>query len=124
MRHRKRPLSLLIIGILSFITLASFVYFFSPDTIITFPGMVAYLPLSLVQYIRIPPFSIFFLLLAIFLFSIGSYLFKNKIHGILIAVFVVTYLIFRLNHLTNLFFLFLLLALFVTLELFVSNKRE
>jgi hypothetical protein len=124
MRHRKRPLSLLIIGMLSLITLAGFIYFFPPETIITFPGLVTYIPLSFVQYIHIPPLSLFFLLFAIFLFSLGSYIFKNKIHGILIAIFVVTYFIFRLNRLTNLFFLLLLLALFVTLELFVSNKKE
>ncbi|HVA96521.1 MAG TPA: hypothetical protein VND99_02610 [Candidatus Acidoferrales bacterium] len=122
MRSRKRPLTLLIAGILSLCALAGFIYFLSPETPISFSGMITGLPFSLDKYIRIPPVSIFFLLLALFLFSIGSYIFKSIKHGILIAGFVIIYLTFRLNHLTNPFFLVLLLALFFVLELLVSSR--
>jgi hypothetical protein len=123
MRYRKRPLPLLIIGILSLTALFYLIYFFSPDINITFPAVALVLPGSISKYINIPPVDVFFILLTIFLFSLGSYVFKSIKHGILIAGFAVTYLIFRLNHLTNPFFLVLLLALFFVLELFVSSRN-
>jgi len=124
MRHRGRPLLLLFIGIISLIALGCLIYFSPPNSSITFTGILANLPFSLERFIEIPTMILFFLLLALFLFGTGSYIFKSKIHGVLISAFVIIYLIFRLNHLTNPFFLILLLALFVTLELFVSNRKD
>ena len=122
MRHQKRPLSLLIIGIISLVTLAYLIYFFPPNSNLTFPKIITTLPISLENYLQIPPLILFFLLTAIFFFSIGSYIFKSKAHGILIAGLVIVYLLFRLYHLTHPFFLILLLALFLVLELFVSSR--
>jgi hypothetical protein len=124
MRQHKRPLSLLIIGIISLLTLAALVYYFPPNNNLTFPDTLVTIPFSLAKFIQIPPTIIFFVLLAIFLFSIGSFSFKSKAHGILIAGMVVIYLLFRLNHLTHPFFLILLLALFFTLEMLVSSKNN
>jgi len=124
MRHHQRPLVLLITAIISFLALCCFVYFVSPTKEITLPGSLTDLPFSFDRFLHIPPISIFFVLIALFLFSAGSYLLKSKAHGILIAGFVVIYLLFRLNHLTHPFFLILLLALFFVLELLVSSKNN
>jgi hypothetical protein len=124
MRHRNRPLSLLLIGLVSFIILACLIYFFPPTANLTFPETLPNLPFSLENYLQIPPLFLFFLLTAIFFFSIGSYILKSKAHGILIAGLVITFLLFRLYHLTHPFFLILLLALFFTLEMFVSSRGD
>lgn len=124
MRHRQRPLVLLITAIVSFLALCCFVYFVSPTTDISLPEMLTGLPFSLDRFLHIQPLIIFFPLFAIFLFSAGSYIFKSKKHGVLIAGFAIIYLLFRLNHLTHPFFLILLLALFFVLELFVSSKNN
>lgn len=100
---------------LSCIFLASFIlliFYFSPTW---------YFPLLT---IRITGIIFFFILLFLTLFSLVAFIFKSKIHGVLVGTFVIIYLIFRLNHLTSPFFVIMLLALFVTLELFASNKRD
>src|SRR5271170_3745249 len=101
MRSRRRPLSLLIIGIISLLTLALLIYFFSPNANLIFPQTMVKFPLSLDKYAQVPPIILFFILIAIFFFSLGSYIFKSKAHGVLIAGLVVTYLLFRLNNLTH-----------------------
>lgn len=123
MRHRRRPLSLLFIGIICLILLACLIYYFAPNTNLSFPENYVSIPFSLNRLIQIPPLSVFFILVAISFFSLGTYSFKSKAHGILIAGLFVTYLLFRLNNLTNPFFLILLLALFFTLEMLVSSRR-
>ena len=123
MRHYKRSLPLLIIGIISLAMLGCLIYFSSPNTSFGISQIFQNISFPLEKFIQIPSLILFFVLLAFFSFATTSYIFKSKIHGTMVASFAVIYLIFRLTHLTNLFFLFLLLALFVTLELFVSNKR-
>lgn len=121
MRQQKRQLPLLIIGILSLLTLASLVYFFSPNTNLMLPQMPETLTIN--KYLQVSPIFPFFILAAIAFFCLGTYLLKNKAHGILIAGFVITYLLFRLNHLDHPFFLIILVALFLVLELFVSSRK-
>lgn len=122
MRSRKRPLLLLLIGMLSFIAFICVIYFLPPKTTLSLPEEFSTLPFSLEKVIQLPTLILFFVLLGMFLFSIGAYLFKNKAHGVLIAGLVIIYLLLRLNHLTHPFFLILLLALFFVLELFISNR--
>jgi len=122
MRHYKRTLVLLFIGIISLIALACLIYFLPPTMTFSSAPIFPNLPFSFEKFIQMPPLIIFFLLVAIFFFSIGTYIFKSKTHGLLIAGTVITYLLFRINHLTNPFFLILLLALFFTLEMLVSNS--
>lgn len=124
MRYHKRPLPLLFIGIASFIVLACLIYFFSPSVSFGAAQILPTISFPLEKFFQIPILVIFFIVLALFIFSLCSYGFNSKIHGGLITGFVIIYLIFRLTHLTNLFFLILLLALFITLELFFSNRRE
>jgi len=66
---------------------------------------------------------VFFALLFCLLTSAGALVFRSFKHGILIALFVCLFLIFRLNDLTHPFFVFMLAALFVTLELFFSYRK-
>jgi len=65
---------------------------------------------------------LFFILLFTSCFFLSSFLFKNRQQGILIGIFASCYLLFRLQDLTHPFFLFLLLALFLTLELFLKRR--
>lgn len=123
MRHYNRPLSLLIIGIISFVGLTCLIYFVSPINPLTISPITNNLPPSLEKYVQISPLIIFFLLLTSFFFSIGSYIFKSKAHGILISGVILAYLLMRLNNLTHPFFLILLLALFFVLELMVSSRK-
>jgi hypothetical protein len=118
---RGHSLKFLILSLLSALAFGFFVYFVAPNT--------QFIPNTL---LTMTPFAnqnatatraLFFILLALFLFSSGTYVFKSKTHGILIASFAVIYLIFRLSNLTNPFFLILLAALFLTLELFVSYRK-
>jgi len=122
MRKRKRSLKFLFVSILSLFALGSVLYYLSPYSSLAFPQQYIKV-FSLGSFLQIPTVIVFFLLLALFLFSLGSYLFKSKIHGALIAMFVIIYLLFRLNNLTHPFFLVLLLALFFTLEMVTSNKN-
>jgi hypothetical protein len=120
-RTRTRPLSLLIVGTISLVTLASLIYFFPPNTNLMLPQMPE--TSSLNKYLLLPPVILFFILTAITFFCLGSYIVKSKAHGILLTGFVITYLLFRLNHLNHPFFLIVLLALFLVLELFVSSRK-
>ncbi len=65
---------------------------------------------------------LFFISLFFFLYFTGAFILKSKKHGFFIAFFAISYLIFRLNNLTDPLFLFLLIALFLTVEfLFTRN---
>jgi hypothetical protein len=57
------------------------------------------------------------LLIGIFFYSVTAYLFRSFIHGILVGLFPVIYLIMRLNDLTSPLFFVLLAAIFVVLEI-------
>ncbi|HWY79616.1 MAG TPA: hypothetical protein VNW29_04630, partial [Candidatus Sulfotelmatobacter sp.] len=82
------------------------------------------IPFSLDRLVQSAPLGLFFLLVFVFFFSLGASVFKSKKHGVLLAGLVISYLIFRLIHLTHPFFLILLLALFFVLELFVSTREN
>ncbi|MBA3723552.1 MAG: hypothetical protein H0W89_01510 [Candidatus Levybacteria bacterium] len=111
MRGFKKKLLFLLLSIVSGLLLGGLVYFYPPDAVFSF------------SFIQISYLSIFFFLLALWLFATGTFVFKSKFHGLFITLFVVIYLIFRLNNLTHPFFLILLSALFLTLELFISHRK-
>jgi hypothetical protein len=118
MSRKKRPLPFLALSLISFISLALLVYFFPPNQQLSIPN----LPAGKAGF----QFSILYFFLLLFyllLFSSITYTFKSKTHGVLISSFVILYLLFRLNGLTHPFFLLLLFALFITLELLFSYRR-
>ncbi|HSA83865.1 MAG TPA: hypothetical protein VLF20_03180 [Patescibacteria group bacterium] len=114
MRQRKRSIVLLIISILSFLALAYLIFFISPDYQLLVPRSFSVVGSSLI---------FFFPLLFLFCFSLITYLFKSKTHGLLVGLFVITFLLFRLSNLTHPFFFILLAGLFLTLELFFAHRK-
>ena len=108
---KKRSWRLLLLCIASGIGSVLLIYFVSPATSYNFVS---------VQITVIP---LLYCLLFFFFFSLISYLFKSKIHGVLTALIAVTYLIFRENSLTHPFFGLLLLALFFVLELLFTYRK-
>lgn len=116
MRKRRQSSLLLILCILSFIGSIYLIFFTNPASEIQFFGLN---DIWSGQTTLVP----FFLFLFIFVFSFFSLLLKNKRRGLFIAAFTVSYLILRLQNLTQFFFLLLLLAVFLTLE-FVFIKQK
>jgi hypothetical protein len=108
---KKRSWKLLLLSIVSGIGAALLIYFVSPTSNYT----IAWLQLTAVP--------LFFCLLFLFVYSLISYLFKSKVHGVLTALISVTYLLFRENSLTHPFFGLLLLALFFVLELLFTYRK-
>ncbi|MCL6096771.1 MAG: hypothetical protein M1444_03800 [Patescibacteria group bacterium] len=109
--RKKRPLRLLVLGLLSIVSLIYLVLNFPPTygfTISDFRFQI--LPIGLA-------------LLSLFIFSLFGFVLNNKRRGFLVAVFVLGYLILRLMSLTHPFFIILLLVLLIMLE-FLFAKRK
>lgn len=111
-RRKRFPFFFTTLAVLSFAALGLIIYAFPPTANYT---LVAF-PLSILL--------LFFPLVFSFFFFATSAIFRSKWHGSLVASFVTLYLLFRINNLTHPFFLILLAALFVTLELMVANRRD
>lgn len=71
--------------------------------------------------ISIIPF--FFISFSIFIFSLTTFLFIQRLHGILFVIFILGYISMRLVGLTHWIFLLLVVALFITAELFIIKKK-
>jgi len=109
--RKKRSLPLLVLSILSLIVIV-FVFIFIPPT---YAVTIAKIQLNIILF--------FLPLLFIFTYSLLSFLFQKKTHGILAGTFLIFYLILRLGGFTHPFFLLILLALLLILELlFVKNS--
>lgn len=125
MNRRKRPFWLLVISLLSLTGLIYLIINYSPNSQLSFPLEV---PLSGTKWgtysanWRISILYIFFLLFFIFLISIISYLLRSPRRAILIGLLTIIYLIFRMLHLSSPYLLFLLLALYISLELFFKKN--
>jgi len=123
MNRRKRPFWLLVISLLSLTGLIYLIINYSPNSQLSFPLEV---PLSGTKWgiynFQFPIFYIFFLLFFIFLISIISYLLRSPRRAILIGLLTIIYLIFRMLHLSSPYLLFLLLALYISLELFFKKN--
>ena len=65
-----------------------------------------------------------FLLLWLSSFCIFSFIFKSAKHGVLTSLFIVAFFWLRLNKLLHPMFAILLAALFLTLELLFTAKKE
>ena len=111
MRRNKRNFGLLIVSVLAFFAILYIVLNYSPA-----------LKLSILNF-SFPILPLFFVLTFIFLYSLFTFILKSKRRGILIGLFVISYLVLRMNGLTNVFFVILLVVLFGSLELlFVKRK--
>lgn len=110
--RRKRPLKFLLTAIVLLFALIYLIITISPSQ-----------PLILLS-LQIPSVIPFLLLITLLVFSIARYILNNKIHGFLIAIFTLSYLLLRINHLTHPFFLIILIGLFITLDLLFSRQRQ
>ena len=120
MNRRKKSLILFILSILSFVALIYLIFFYSPSTQFTLPlGALAKWGIHNFQFSILP---IFFLLFFIFLLSLISYLLRSPRRGALIGLLTIIYLILRMLHLNSPYFLFLLIVLFISLELFFKKR--
>ncbi len=72
---------------------------------------------------QIPITPVFFLSFYLFVFSFITFILIKKIQGILFVVFILGYIGMRQIGLTHWIFLVLLLALFITIELFLFKKK-
>lgn len=110
MRNKRSPISL-VAGIISLGLLIFFVLSFPPDKNLN----VLSFSISLIP--------IFFVLLLISAYELFSFALNNQRQGFLISFFATLYLILRLNKLTHPFFLILLIAIFITLELLFRKRK-
>jgi len=120
MRRKKRALWLLVLSFSSLATLIYLVVSFSPSKQFTLPLEAAS---DAAKWGHFPLLPVFFILLFLFVFSLIAYLLNNARRGLFAAFFITTYLLLRFFHLTHIFFLIILIALFFTLELLFTNRK-
>lgn len=101
-----------------------FVVFFFISSVL----LVIYFPptyqIQIYQY-KIHILYPFFASIFLFVYFLSNLALRgNRKHSLFIASFIIVYLLFRLNSLTQPLFLFLLIALFMTLEFLFTKKRN
>jgi hypothetical protein len=119
MNRRKRPFWLLLLSLLSLGGLIYLIFLYPPSYQLHLP-LEALAKWGITNYklpIIIPFFCFFFL----FFFFLLAYFLRNTRRAMLTGLLIIIYLIFRMFHLNNLYFLLLLLALFISLELFFKK---
>ncbi|KKQ28266.1 MAG: hypothetical protein A3H17_03590 [Candidatus Levybacteria bacterium RIFCSPLOWO2_12_FULL_37_14] len=120
MNRRKRPFWLLLISLLSLVGLVYLVLAFPPNFQFTLPlGALAKWGIFNFQFSILP---IFFLLIFTCLLSLITYLLRSSRRAALIGLLIMIYLILRMFRLDSPYFLLLLLALFISLELFFKKR--
>lgn len=106
----KRITPLIPLTLLLTILLILIIVFVSPHSLIN---------LVLVEFSVLYP--VFFLVFLVF-FGIGTLLFKSRFHGMLLSLFVIFFLLLRVNDLKQPIFTVILIALFITTEFFFSQS--
>ena len=120
MNRRKRPFWFLILSLLSLAAIIYLIVSFNPSSKLHLP-LEALAKWGITNY-QLPVLPIFFLLLFTFCLSLAAYLSRNLRRATTIGLLIITYLIFRMLHLNSPYFLLLLIALFITLELFFKKR--
>ena len=108
----KRRLPYLIIGIFSLIVLTYVILAVPPTQTL------------LLNQLNISVIYLTFFLLGLSVFGIISYIFKSTKHGILATLLLLAFFWLRLNKFLHPMFTILLFALFLTLELLITAKKE
>lgn len=108
----RRPLKFLFLGLVALSGLVLLVIMFPPTVSLT----VGPLQLSITL--------LFFALVGSTVFGLTTFVTNRKKHGLLLSLFIMSYLWLRLNSLFHPLFLILLIALFLTLELLFTAKEE
>ncbi len=112
MRKKQRKKIFLISSVVSLVGLITIILFLPPTFEISF------------SLLSLPIIYISFILIFLFLYSLTAYVFKSFIHGILVGLFPITYLILRLNDLRNPIFFILLLGLFIAMEILLVQMTK
>jgi len=120
MNRRKRPFWLLVISFLCLVGLIYLTIFHSPDSKLSLPlEALAKWGISNLQFSTL---AVFLLLFFTLLLSVITYFLRSFRRAALIGLLTIIYLIFRMLHLNSPYFLLLLIALFISLELFFKKR--
>ena len=103
---------MLLLSVLSLITLLFIIFMLPPTYSIAF------------SRIHVSIILLLFIVAGLCIFAVVTYTFGSAKHGILASLFVLLYFWLRLNKIFHPMFALLLVALFLTLELLFSAKRE
>jgi hypothetical protein len=106
---RGRSIKFLVLSVVSLLCLVVLFVFVPPSSSISF--------FSLTLHVSVLLLFVLFVLV----FSLTTFFLRNKKHGILFGSFVDLYLVFRIFGFVHPLFLFLLIALFLSLELLLSK---
>jgi hypothetical protein len=120
-KRRKRHFWLLVFSFLLLVCLLYLIINFDPTRKFPiFPAKQDLAPRDSLQFSLLP---IFFVLVFLSTLTFSAYLLNNSRRGLFIALLITSYLLLRFFHLTHIFFLILLIALFFTLELLFRNRK-
>ena len=114
LKRMKKRLELLPFFILSILSLAGFfslVIFMDPQQSF------------IIQGFEIPSVIVFFVLLFIVVAGLISFIFVNLIHGVLLGIFLVSFLTLQYFHYNNLFYIAVLLVITILLEFLFWKKK-
>src|SRR6185437_4527576 len=111
MKKRKKFLPHLLISLLSFIGLILIIITFQPKDIFDF------------FVINIPIVIVFFFLVLLSFGGLFIFIFKNLHRGILIALFLICFLLMQFARVNNIFFTLILAAIIILLELFFMKRK-
>ncbi len=76
-----------------------------------------------ISNLSLPILPVFFASLGLLIFSLSTFIFIGKQHGVIITLIILGYLLMRLIGLTHWIFLILSIALLITIELFIIKKK-
>ena len=109
--RKKRPVQLIAISILLMVSIIYLILNFSPT------------PQLSIGHLQFAILPIVLILVFLFIFSFFSFILNNKRRGLLIATFVLGYLILKLLNLTFPFFIVLLAVLLLLVELLFIKRK-
>jgi len=112
MNRKKRKKIFLITALISLVSITVIILLLPPTFEISLP------------FLSLPIIWLTFVFIFLFLYSLTAYIFRSFIHGILVGLFPITYLILRLNDVTGPIFFILLLGLFVAMEILLVQVMK
>lgn len=111
MRKNREDFPAIIIGFAALISLIYIILNFAPDK-----------SFNILNF-SFSPILIFLVLVFISIYELFSFTFNDQRQGFLVSFFATLYLILRLNRLIHPFFLILIVAIFITLELLFRKRK-
>lgn len=118
MKRNKRSVSVLLAGLVFALSVCYIISQFSPSSALIVP------PFLFLRGGKLSIEYIFYLFFFLFVLCLVWFISKSRLQGILTGFIAVLYLLLRAFGFRNIFFLLLLLALFITLELLFKNSSK